>query len=164
MDERRGNRPLSRRLQARVMAAWNVPMRAILGLPFPTPLGRRLMLVTFIGRRSGRTYRQPLSYVRRGETLLTPGGGNWTHNLSDGRAVSIRLRGRDLQALPELVADVDEVERLLDVITTANPAAKAFIRIPSGPDGRLARDGVVAAVHRGFRVVRWHLADGRPTT
>ena len=40
-----------------------------------TPLGKRLMLVYLTGRKSGRHYRQPISYVREGETLLTPGGG-----------------------------------------------------------------------------------------
>jgi hypothetical protein len=49
--------------------------RKILGLPFPTPLGGRLMLVTLTGRRTGKTYHQPVSYVRDGNTLLTPGGG-----------------------------------------------------------------------------------------
>lgn len=57
------------------MRLLNVPMRVALTLPFPTPLSRRLMLVYLTGRRSGRHYRQPLSYVRDGDQLLTPGGG-----------------------------------------------------------------------------------------
>ena len=38
----------------------NVPMRAVLSLPFPTPLSRNLMLVSYTGRKTGRRYRQPL--------------------------------------------------------------------------------------------------------
>lgn len=38
-------RPLARRVQARAFRAINVPMRVVLGLPFPTPAGRRLMLL-----------------------------------------------------------------------------------------------------------------------
>jgi hypothetical protein len=71
--------PLSRRLQRRAMPALfrvlNVPMRSILSLPIATPLGKRLMLVYLTGRKTGRQYRQPVSYVRDAETLLTPGGG-----------------------------------------------------------------------------------------
>jgi hypothetical protein len=40
-------RPPGRRIQARATGVVNVPMRAIPGLPFPTPLGGRLMLVYF---------------------------------------------------------------------------------------------------------------------
>ena len=49
----------------------------VLSLPVSTPLGKRLTLVYLIGRKSGRHCRQPISYVRDGETLLTPGGGLW---------------------------------------------------------------------------------------
>jgi hypothetical protein len=37
--------------RARMMQRINVPMRAILGLPFPTPLSRRLMLLEYTGRK-----------------------------------------------------------------------------------------------------------------
>jgi hypothetical protein len=59
----------------------NLPMRRILALPFPTPLGKRLMLAYLTGRSSGKSYRQPVSYVKDGDSLLTPGGGNWKLNL-----------------------------------------------------------------------------------
>lgn len=64
--------PARRRRQARLMRLVNIPMRALLQLPLPTPLGSRLMLVTITGRRTGRRYCQPVSYVRDGDTLLTP--------------------------------------------------------------------------------------------
>ena len=104
------------RRRSRIFKMVNVPMRAVLSLPFPTPLSRNLMLVRYTGRKSGRVYRQPLSYARDGEALLTPGGGRWTLNMEGGRPVRIRLRGRDVSARPELVRDPGEVERLLDVI------------------------------------------------
>ena len=70
--------------RARMMRRINVPVRAILDLPFTTPLSSRLMLVEYTGRRTGRHYRQPVSYVRDGDTLLTPGGGAWKANLGEG--------------------------------------------------------------------------------
>jgi hypothetical protein len=140
-----------------MMRAINVPMRAVLGLPFATPLSGRLMLVLLTGRKTGKSYRQPVSYVRHGTTLLTPGGGRWKLNLEDGRPVRIRLRGRDVLARPELVSDVDEVVRLLGVMTAANPAVRRFVAIPTRPDGRLDRDRLETAVEYGFRIVRWHL-------
>jgi F420H(2)-dependent quinone reductase len=160
-------RPLRRRIQARMMQVINVPMRLVLGLPFPTPPSSRLMLLFLTGRRTGKSYRQPVSYVRQGATLLTPGGGRWKLNLKEGRPERIRLRGRDVLARPELVADVEEIERLLGVMTAANPSVRSFVGISTGPGGRLDRTELKTAVKYGFRIVRWHLdepealADGR---
>jgi F420H(2)-dependent quinone reductase len=115
--------PGAQRRRARVMRAVNVPMRTVLGLPFRTPLSGNLMLISYTGRKTGKAYRQPVSYARDGDVLLTPGGGRWTLNLGDGRPVRIRLRGRDVRARPELVRDPEEVERLLGVIASENPRA-----------------------------------------
>jgi deazaflavin-dependent oxidoreductase (nitroreductase family) len=145
------------RRRARIMRAVNVPMRAVLGLPFPTPLSRNLMLISYTGRKTGKPYRQPVSYVRDGDTLLTPGGGRWTLNLAGGRPVRIRLRGRDVAAGAELVTDAAEVERLFGVIAAKNPAAGRFIPIPRQPDGRLDPDALDAALQHGFSIVRWSL-------
>ena len=123
-------RPAGRRAQAQLMRIVNVPVRALLGLPFPTPVGSRLMLVHLTGRRSGRHYRQPVSYVHHGDALLTPGGGNWKLNLIDGQPVHIRLRGHDIKARPELISDVDQIEKLLGVLIAKNPRSANFIRIP----------------------------------
>jgi deazaflavin-dependent oxidoreductase (nitroreductase family) len=148
--------PLSRRLQARFFRVINVPMRLILGLPVATPLGRNLMLAFVIGRKSGKTYRQPVSYVRDGDALLTPGGGKWKLNLVAGTPVRLRLRGRDVSATPELVGDVDEVGRLLSTMAAGNPATARFVGIQRAPDGSFDQAGVERAVQYGFRIVRWH--------
>jgi len=147
------------RRQARVMRAVNVPMRAALSLPFRTPLSANLMLVAYTGVKSGKAYRQPVSYARDGETLLTPGGGRWTLNLKGGREVTLRLRGRNVAARADLVSDPAEVERLLGVIAVGNPRAMRFIPLPRRPDGRLDPDALNAAIGHGFRIVRWHLGD-----
>jgi hypothetical protein len=157
-------RPLRRRIQARVMRVINVPMRVILNLPFRTPPSGRLMLVYFTGRKTGKSYRQPVSYVSQDSTLLTPGGGNWKLNLEDGRPVRVRLRGRDVLVRPELVADIDEIEQLLGVMMEANPRLHIFVGIPKEPDGRLDRVRLENAVRHGFRIVRWHLPDTGPAT
>ena len=111
----------------------------------------------YTGRRTGRSYRQPLSYARDGEALLTPGGGRWTLNMEGGRPVRIRLRGREVSARPELVREPTEVERLLDVIVAGNPPAAKFIPLPRTADGRLEPDALAAAIDHGFSIVRWHL-------
>jgi hypothetical protein len=143
--------------RAKIFRVVNVPMRAVLALPFPTPLSKNLMLVSYTGRKTGRSYRQPLSYARDGEALLTPGGGRWTLNMEGGRPVRIRLRGREVTARPELVREPGEVEHLLDVIVAGNPPAAKFIPLPRTADGRLEPAALAAAIDHGFAIVRWHL-------
>jgi hypothetical protein len=139
------------------MRVINVPMRRILALPFPTPLSKRLMLVYLTGRRSGRSYRQPVSYVQDGGSLFTPGGGNWKLNLEPGRPERLRLDGRDVSARPELIDDVDEIDEALFTMTSVNPRTASFIPIARRDDGHFDRDGLINAVAHGFRIVRWHL-------
>ena len=154
--------PRRMRRQAMAMRMLNVPMRRILGLPFRTPLSKNLMLLYLTGRRTGKSYRQPVSYVRHGDgTLLTPGGGKWKLNLEPGRPEKIRLGGHDVLARPDLVADIDEIDRLLGFITTANPRAAGFIPISRHDDGHFDRAGLANAVSHGFRIVQWHL--GQPS-
>lgn len=51
------------------------------------------MLASFTGRKTGRHYRQPLSYVRDGDILLTPGGGHRPRRDSRGGRDGIAALG-----------------------------------------------------------------------
>lgn len=148
---------MDRQRRARRMRILNVPMRAGLSLPFPTPLSRRLMLAYLTGRRTGRHYRQPLSYVRDGDQLLTPGGGRWTSNVVDGRPVLLKVGGRDRTARPEFIRDPGRVETLLDTIAQASPSTARFVPLPRTAEGRLEPVALEQAIHHGFGVVCWHL-------
>jgi hypothetical protein len=157
--------PLSRRLMMRLMPrvfrVINVPMRLVLALPVSTPLGKRLMLAYLTGRKTGRHYRQPISYVRDGEMLLTPGGGRWKLNLVEGQAAHVKLRGQDLSLRPELVRDPAEVDRLLGVMSSRNPMVGRLVPIPKQADGHYDRDRLALAIRHGFCIVRWR-SDGPP--
>src|SRR5262245_36809447 len=142
--------------RTRLAPLLNPVMRLILGLPFPTPLSRALMLLQFTGRRTGRQYRQPVSYTRDGDVLLTPAGGRWRLNLREGEPVRIRLGGRDVRARPEFVRDADAVERLLRRMAAVNPRVTSFVPL-AGADGGIDRAKLEGAVAHGFAIIRWHL-------
>jgi deazaflavin-dependent oxidoreductase (nitroreductase family) len=144
------------RRRARIMRGVNVLMRRLLRLPFPTPLNRRLMLLTFTGRKSGRIYRQPVSYVPDGDTLLTPGGGRWTRNLRADQPIRITLRGRNVRAVPEIIQNPPEIGRLLQKMLVANPRLTSFVPFVR-PGEQIDEAQLTAAVGHGFRIIRWHL-------
>ena len=145
--------------QAQIMRCVNVPMRHLLALPFATPLSRQLMLLNVLGRKTGRLYRQPISYVPEADdTLLTPGGGRWTRNLRPGQPVVIHLRGKDVEARAEFIAEPDHLEPVLKKMMEVNPRMTSFMPFMDH-DHQLDRTRLQAAVDHGFKIVRWHLAD-----
>ncbi len=155
-------RPPRRARQSAIFRVLNAPMRLVLGLPFRTPLANRLMLVHHVGRKTGTHYRQPVSYVRDSDTLLTPGGGTWTRNLRQNQPVRITLAGTDRTYCPDLVADPEDVDRLFAFMAARNPALNRFVPIPRTPDGHLEPDALRAALDHGFRIIRWLPDHERP--
>ena len=147
--------------QARLMRRVNVVMRPLLRLPFPTPLSRRLMLLSYTGRKSGRPYLQPVSFVPDGDVLLTPGGGRWKLNLRPGEPISVRLRGRRVLARPEFVRDPDEVDRLLHLMIGQNARLASFVPFIQA-DGTIDRANLERALSRGFCIVRWTIERPSP--
>jgi hypothetical protein len=145
------------RRMARIFKLVNVLMRPLLALPFKTPINRQLMLVHYTGRKSGKSYRQPVSYVTAGDgTLLTPGGGVWKRSLRDDEPVTLTLRGHKVLARPEMVRDTDEVERLLHVMMQENPRITRFVPFVNA-DGTIDEAQMRNALDHGFVIVRWHL-------
>ena len=139
------------------MRVINIPMRRILTLPFSTPLNKRLMLLYLTGRRTGRSYRQPVSYVEVGDLLLTPSGGNWKLNLEAGRPERIRLKGprRDGPTDPRRQRRRDR-QCAHDNDGREPENSKLY---PHSPPRRwpLRASRTANAVSHGFRIVQWQL-------
>ena len=69
-------------------------MRRILESPVHWPLSRWFAVLSWTGRKSGRRYTTPVSYVREGSTVWITTGDKWWHNLTDSAPVGMRLAGR----------------------------------------------------------------------
>jgi hypothetical protein len=117
------------------------------------------MLVEFTGRKSGRVYKQPVSYVRDGETLLTPGGGNWKLNLREDKVNRLHLNGTWVAALPELVRDPKTVTELLARMHAASPGSARWIPVLNS-DGSVDQGRLGPALAHGFLIVRWRPESG----
>jgi deazaflavin-dependent oxidoreductase (nitroreductase family) len=120
-------------------------------------MSRHLMLLTFTGRRTGRPYSTPVSYVREGNTLLLPGGGGWWKNLRDGRRTRVRLRGAWRTVTCEVIAEPVAVAQVLRRMLAANPAIAVFTGVRLGPDGHPDARALDREQRRGFVVVRLNL-------
>lgn len=83
----------------------NHSMKFILRSPLHGMVSKSILLITFTGRKSGRKYTTPVSYSQKGNQVYVFTHAPWWKNLLGGEPVTLRLRGQDLQGLPEVVAD-----------------------------------------------------------
>ena len=141
------------RILQRVIRYFNPLMRFVLGSKAHTMMSRRLMLLSFTGRKTGRSYTTPVSYVREGTDLLVPGGGAWWKNLASGTA-RVRLRGEWQVVTAEVIREPRALSEILGRMLAANPAIALFTGIRQGPDGRPNAESLERERRRGFVVVR----------
>jgi hypothetical protein len=79
-------------------------------------VGQGVALLSFTGRRSGKSYTIPVSYHRKGDvvTVITKRLRNWWHNFETPAEVGLRLAGRDYTGKAEARTDPAE---MLDFMT-----------------------------------------------
>src|SRR5207237_5778774 len=112
---------LSRVLQ-RLVRYFNPVTRFLLATPLHSLMSGRLMLVSFTGRRTGRSYTTPVSYVRVGDSLVVPGGGVWWRNLDGTSQTQVCLRGVWSAVTPEVITEPVAVAELMRRMLALNPA------------------------------------------
>jgi hypothetical protein len=96
-------------VRAQILPLQGLVNRVIRGL-LRSPLlcrlvGRRLITVYLVGRKSGRRYAVPVACTRRNGTLLVGTQFAWARNLRTGEPVHIRLAGKRRSADVQVVAD-----------------------------------------------------------
>jgi deazaflavin-dependent oxidoreductase (nitroreductase family) len=132
---------------------------AILRSPLHPILSSKMLLIKFVGRRSGRRYATPVNYHQDGRTVLITTDSSWFKNFTGGGQAIIHLRGRTRQVRVELVTDQLEATAGLVTIVRAQPGYGrwANVKIASGgvPDYADAR----AEIARGRVLLRLHLVD-----
>lgn len=85
--------------------AVNNAMKFILRSPIHGLISKNILLITFTGRKSGKTYTTPVSYSQAGDQVFIFTHATWWKNLHSDMPVSLRIRGRDVQGLPETISD-----------------------------------------------------------
>ncbi len=92
--------------------AWlNKMMMWTLHSPLHGIVSKNILLITVTGRKSGKKYTLPISYVREGDLMLCSTDRNvrsWWKNLRGGADVVLRLRGKDVSGHATVVDDDQE--------------------------------------------------------
>jgi deazaflavin-dependent oxidoreductase (nitroreductase family) len=83
----------------------NSAMKFVLRSPLHGMVSKTVLLITFTGRKSGKTYTTPVDYSQDGDQVYIFTHANWWKNLRNGAPVTLRIRGRELQGVAEPVAE-----------------------------------------------------------
>lgn len=87
----------------------NQAMKFVLRSPVHGMMSKSILLITFTGRKSGKTYTTPVSYSQAGNQVYVFTHAAWWKNLRGGAPVRVRIRGRELQGLAEPVDEDKQV-------------------------------------------------------
>ena len=101
----------------------NKTMKFVLRSPAHGMVSRFTTLITFTGRKSGKTYTTPVSYSQFDDQVYIFTHANWWKNLCGGAPVTLTIRGQDLKGIVEPVVD--------DKNTIATYLAAHLRKVPS---------------------------------
>ena len=134
-----------------LFAIINPAMRLLLRSPLHAIASGSLMLVTYRGRKSGRTYTTPVRYVRGDGVIrcFTSTDTQWWRNLRHGADVVLRIQGEDGNFRTTVIErDPQQVKQLLIDYLRIFPQDAAYHDIRLNPDKTpVAADLDFAAQH-----------------
>ena len=124
-------------------------MSAVLRSPLHPMASRSVMLITFTGRKSGKTYTTPISYARDGDLVTAFTGARWWRNLEGGAPVTLYIKRQELLgwALP-VAEDKQAVADGLQAFLRRVRTDARFYGVKYDADGEPNRDDVQRAAKR----------------
>jgi deazaflavin-dependent oxidoreductase (nitroreductase family) len=135
--------------------ALNVLVRGLLRTPgLAQIVGRRLVTLYVVGRKSGRRYYIPVAYMSEGNDLLIGTSSQWGRNLASGEPVAIRLKGRRRWATARVSSTEADVAAAYSAMARANATFAKFNHIHRHADGEPDRDDLHLAWAGGARAIR----------
>ena len=144
--------------RAQKLAVQGLVSRLMRGL-LRTPLlcravGKRLLTLYVVGRKSGRRYSIPVAYTRHDGALLIGSPFGWGRNLRTGEPVTIRLKGRRRQAEVQVLSAEPEVVAAYAVMGRDNHNFASFNKIGFDASGNPNPDDLHLAWAAGARAFR----------
>lgn len=138
----------------------NKTMAWLLGSPLHGLMSKQLMLLTYTGRKSGKSYTIPVGYTRSGNDVLifTHYVNGWWKNMRESVPVTLHIQGRDVSGTAQaVVEDKQEIIDELSAYITRNPRLGRIFNVTVGPDKRPTSASVQEAAEKYVLLVRVHL-------
>jgi hypothetical protein len=141
-----GSLPASPGSRPRTLGAQRLVNRIMIGL-LATPgvsrgIGKRLVTLYVVGRKSGRRYVIPVAYTT---------GFGWGRNLRTGEPVEIRFMGRKRTADVQVLTSEEDVTAAYDIMCRDNKNFAGFNHVGYDADGSPSAEDLHLAWAAGAR-------------
>jgi hypothetical protein len=135
---------------------YNPPVLWLLRSPLHRLADKQTIAITVTGRRSGKRYTFPVSYIQDRETLLVISQKEraWWKDLRNGAPVTVLLQGRKLQARGETFTDTALAATILLRILQQVPAYQRLLHVKLDATGQLEQPEALTRLAQGHVVVR----------
>jgi deazaflavin-dependent oxidoreductase (nitroreductase family) len=136
----------------------NAIVRGLLSTPgIASGIGKRLITLYVVGRKSGKHYSVPVAYTTHDGALLVGTPFGWGKNLRTGEPLEVRYLGKRRTADVEVVKDETGVVALYDLICRANRQFASFNKVRIDAAGNPDATDLRAAWEHGARVFKLRL-------
>lgn len=136
----------------------NFFMKPLLRSPLHGLMSHRVMLISFTGRKSGKRYTTPISYMREGDMVACITMSQWWKNIPTGSSVTVRLRGRDYVGTTEIIRENPQLAEGLTVFFQHLPEDGAFWGVRLDDQRQPVADDIERAANvPSMTLIRAHL-------
>jgi deazaflavin-dependent oxidoreductase (nitroreductase family) len=133
----------------------NVVIRGLLSTPgISSGIGKYLITLYVVGRKSGRHYTIPVAYVQHEGAILIGTPFGWGKNLRTGEPLHVRYKGRRRTASVEVVKDESGVVAFYAIMCRENHNFAKFNKVRLEQDGTPNAEDLRAAWQAGARGFR----------
>jgi deazaflavin-dependent oxidoreductase (nitroreductase family) len=121
---------------------YNAIMKLLIGSPLHFFVSSNMMLITFTGRKSGKVYTTPVNYFVAEDEIgpyyatTSLAERKWWRNLRGGAPVTLRVKGRNLQAQAKAFENQEQVAQGIVEFIQANPKYGKYFQVTVAENGR----------------------------
>jgi hypothetical protein len=95
-------------------------MKLVLHSPLHGRMSKRVMVLSFTGRKSGKRYSTPVAYVREGDTVIVVTYSSWRNNFIQPTPVQMYIQGKNIDGTAIFVDDPARIKPLLRTLMAAS--------------------------------------------
>jgi len=83
-------------------------------------MSKRVMVLSFTGRKSGKRYSTPVSYNWEGDHVIVVTFSPWWKNFKEPAPVQMRIQGKNVSGTAVLVNDPVRIKQILQTLSNTN--------------------------------------------
>ncbi|MCJ7661778.1 MAG: hypothetical protein MUO67_21745 [Anaerolineales bacterium] len=128
-------------------------MKTILKSPVHKVVSDGILIITFMGIKSGKEYSTPISYFMENGTVYCFTHAQWWRNLAEGAEVKVRLQGQDTAGFAQVEAeDMAQKTSAMRKMVIAKPQEAGFYNVTFDSDGEPVQEEVIKAAEEAVLI------------